>query len=223
MAAGVAFPAAATESEPALNLSRPSDIIAGASFPAGREGVGVGPLFFVAGGHRGAWRAADAPEKRDETEMTRRTVDRALERELAAVADSVGCELVHAHFAGGTLRLVLDRPEGVTLKDCEAVSRQVSPLLDTLDFGGGGYVLEVSSPGLDRQLYRREDYERFAGRRARVTYRTEHEGGKRTVIGTLADFDAEGDAVVRLESEETGEPLEIPLNDILVARLEIEL
>ena len=75
--------------------------------------------------------------------------------EIEQVAQAVGCELVHAELKGGVLRLFVDRPEGgVTLADCQLVSKQVSALLDVLDFGTGRYVLEVSSPGLDRQLYR---------------------------------------------------------------------
>jgi ribosome maturation factor RimP len=90
--------------------------------------------------------------------------------ELEQIAAASGCELVHAELKGGVLRVFLDRPEGqgaVTLEDCSHVSRQVSALLDVLDFGTGRYVLEVSSPGLDRQLYKPRDYERFAGRGAR--------------------------------------------------------
>src|SRR4051795_4542952 len=74
--------------------------------------------------------------------------------EIEAVAQAAGCELVHAELKGGVLRLFVDKPEGVTLADCEHVSRQVSALLDVLDFGPGRYVLEVSSPGLDRQLFK---------------------------------------------------------------------
>ena len=70
--------------------------------------------------------------------------------EIEQVAQAAGCELVHAELKGGVLRLFVDRPEGVTLADCQLVSRQVSALLDVLDFGTGRYVLEVSSPGLDR-------------------------------------------------------------------------
>src|SRR5689334_21983574 len=91
--------------------------------------------------------------------------------QFESVASSAGCDLLHAEIKGGVMRLILDRPEGgVTLTDCEHVSKQVSHLLDVLDFGSGRYVLEVSSPGLDRQLYRPADYERFAGRLARVTF-----------------------------------------------------
>jgi ribosome maturation factor RimP len=152
----------------------------------------------------------------------RAVVDDDLERELAAVAASAGCELVHAEFKGGVLRLFIDRPEGVTLADCEAVSKQVSALLDVLDFGAGRYLLEVSSPGLDRQLYRARDYERFVGRKVRVTWFTG--GGKRTVVGRLEAFDpAGGGAATVAEEGAAAASHVIPLADVAVARLEIEI
>jgi ribosome maturation factor RimP len=152
----------------------------------------------------------------------RAVVDDDLERELAAVAASAGCELVHAEFRGGVLRLFIDRPEGVTLADCEAVSKQVSALLDVLDFGAGRYLLEVSSPGLDRQLYRARDYQRFVGRKVRVTWF--EGGGKRTVVGRLEAFDPAGGGTATVAEE--GAPAAshvIPLADVAVARLEIEI
>jgi ribosome maturation factor RimP len=103
-----------------------------------------------------------------------------IEAELAESAAAAGCELIHAEWKGGLLRLVLDRPDaadspdtGVSLADCERVAKQASALLDVLDFGQGRYLLEVSSPGLDRQLYRPSDYRRFLGRLVRVTWEEE--------------------------------------------------
>ncbi len=154
-----------------------------------------------------------------------------LEAEFAAVAASSGCELVDAEFHGGTLRVVLDRPDGVTVDHCATVSRQLSALLDVSDFGRRRYLLEVSSPGLDRKLTRPEDYKRFRGRLARLTFRPdpaaapqESPGAKRTVVGRLEDFrpDDAGAEVSVVESA-TGERLQIPLADIHQARLEVEL
>src|SRR5688572_23221268 len=106
-------------------------------------------------------------------------LDSALEAELEATVASLGCELVHAEWKGGMLRLYVDREGGVHLEDCERVSRAVSPLLDALGFGAGRYLLEVSSPGLDRGLYRPRDYERFAGKLARVQFVNPDTGRKR--------------------------------------------
>jgi ribosome maturation factor RimP len=153
--------------------------------------------------------------------MTGKILDSHVESEIAAVAAAVGCELAHAEWKGSVLRVFLDREEGVGLEHCEAVARQLSPLLDALEFGSGRYTLEVSSPGLDRQLHRPRDYQRFAGRLARVQFRHAETGRKRTVVGRLGEF-AGGD-VVGLEDRETGERLTIPLASIIVARLEVEL
>ena len=153
-------------------------------------------------------------------------LDADLQAELEAIAEGAGCELWHAEFKGGHLRLFIDRPEGVTLADCELVSKQVSALLDVVDFGHQRYVLEVSSPGLDRQLYRPGDYERFTGERVRVTYLTPDGGTKRTVVGRLEAFrPAGGEAAggtIEVATDD-GERLELTLADVQAARLEIAL
>lgn len=153
-------------------------------------------------------------------------VDPGLLGELESVARASGCELVHAEWKGSTLRLFIDREGeegGVTLGDCEHVSKQVSALLDVVDYGKGRYLLEVSSPGLDRQLYRPRDYARFVGRLVRVTFEVPG-AKKRTVVGRLREFHAEpppGSIEVALEGK--GEVLSIALGDIRTTRLEIEL
>jgi ribosome maturation factor RimP len=149
--------------------------------------------------------------------------------ELEQIAAAAGCELLHAELRGGILRLVLDRPEGITLADCEHVSKQVSALLDVLDFGKSRYVLEVTSPGLDRQLYRPRDYERFTGRLARVTLEAPEAGRKQTVVARLQEYrpapegSPEDAAEVVLADDKTGERRTVRLKDIKLARLEIEL
>ena len=154
-------------------------------------------------------------------------IDAELVAELESLAAASGCELVHCEFKGGVLRLFIDRPDGVTLEDCEHVSRQASALLDVADFGSSRYTLEVSSPGLDRQLERPRDYRRFAGRRVRVTYRPEAaEARKRTVVGRLEALAGEDDAatvILRMAETPDEEPLAIPLAAVVTARLEIEL
>ena len=158
--------------------------------------------------------------------MSGEILDPSVESEIAAVATGVGCELAHAEWQGGVLRVFLDREEGVGLEHCEAVARQLSPLLDALEFGSGRYTLEVSSPGLDRQLHRPRDYERFAGRLARVQFRAPDTGRKRTVVGRLGAAGANspaGAAEVRVEDRETGELHVIPMASIIMARLEVEL
>jgi len=145
--------------------------------------------------------------------------------EIEQIAGAAGCELVHAELKGGLLRVFIDKPEGVTLADCEHVSRQLSALLDVLDFGTGRYVLEVSSPGLDRQLYKPADYDRFAGRLARVTFEDPATGRKKTVVARLHGVrqGAGGDAEVVLEDGAAGEAWGVPLKNVKTARLEVEL
>ena len=149
-------------------------------------------------------------------------VDDRLVTELEAIAESVGCELVRVEFKGGVLRLMLDRePAGVSHEDCANVSRQASALLDVVDFGPARYTLEVTSPGLDRPLYRPEDYGRFTGRLARITVQPPGER-KKTVVARLAGFDPTGGGRVTVTSEK-GETQVIPLPQVLKAKLEIEI
>lgn len=99
------------------------------------------------------------------------------------VTASQGLELVEVEFRGGgkarMLRLYIDKPGGVTHEDCAQVSREVSAILDVEDaVPGGPYLLEVSSPGLDRKLLKAADYERFAGSRVRLQTREPVEGNR---------------------------------------------
>jgi len=148
--------------------------------------------------------------------------------EIEQVAEAAGCELVHAEIKGGALRIFIDKPEGVTLADCQLVSKQVSALLDVLDFGASRYVLEVSSPGLDRQLYKPSDYERFSGRLVRVTFEDPETGKKKTVVARLQGLAPAGTAgeearALLQEDGKDGEPWGLPLKNVKTARLEVEL
>lgn len=157
--------------------------------------------------------------------MKTAALDPGLVREIESVVEHNGCELWHAEYKGGLLRLYIDRPDapgGVDISDCEVVSKQVSALLDVMDFGRGRYTLEVSSPGLDRRLYRPRDYERFAGSLARVTYRDPETGKKRTDVGRLGGY-REDERAILLDVGEGDEAVKLPLDAVESARLEIEL
>lgn len=160
------------------------------------------------------------------TQTTSRIAE--LQPELEQIAAANGCELVHVELKGGTLRLILDKPEasgGVSLADCEVVAKQASAYLDVADFGKSRYVLEVSSPGLDRELYKPADVERFLGKLARVAF-TDPDGKKKTVIGRLQELqpaEAESDRKVVVTDDKTGERTEVLWKDVRNARLEIEL
>jgi ribosome maturation factor RimP len=114
-------------------------------------------------------------------------------REIAvkAVADS-DIELVHVEIAGikrdQVIRVFIDKAGGVTLDDCSAVSQRIEAVLDAEDLIPSKYVLEVSSPGIERQLYSLADFVKFAGQLAKVKLKTGIEGQK-TFIGTILGVD----------------------------------
>jgi ribosome maturation factor RimP len=138
------------------------------------------------------------------------------------VATDNGLELVHAEAAGPEgkpiLRIYIDKPEGVTHEDCAAMSLHLGTLLDVEDFIHSPYTLEVSSPGLERGLYKRQDYERFAGRMAKLKSRVAV-NGQRNFRGRIEGL--EGDRVV-FEDKTSGRVL-VPLEAIVKANLEIDV
>lgn len=142
-----------------------------------------------------------------------------LQQDLQLAVEDCGCELVHADFRGNRLRVMIESGDDTRIEDCERVSKRISPILDVHDFGTGEYVLEVTSPGLDRPLFGERDYQRFTGRLARVQWRDER--GKRTDRGVLGEFHA-GDAALEL-TDDRDQKLRIPVEAVLRARLEIEL
>ena len=158
--------------------------------------------------------------------MDGKKIDDELRREIADIAEDAECELLHIRFKSNILQIFLDRPDGgVTIDHCQTVSKQVSALLDVHDFGSKKYVLEVGSPGLDRELFGPRDYERFCGKLARVTFFDGPERRKKTVVGRLQAFDpdAPGGGRVTLSEESSEQEHAISLDDVQVARLEIEL
>jgi ribosome maturation factor RimP len=100
----------------------------------------------------------------------------------------MGYEFVGVEYVGqggrNTLRVYIDTPAGITLEDCEAVSHQVSGLLDVENPISDAYDLEVSSPGLDRPLFKIEDFEQFAGQRVKIRLAVPLDG-RRNFTGQL--------------------------------------
>lgn len=137
---------------------------------------------------------------------------------IAPSLEAMGYSLVRVSHSGGrrpTLQIMAERRDGVgmTVGDCEEISRHVSALLDVEDPIAGAYTLEVSSPGIDRPLVRAEDYDRFAGFEAKLELAHAIEGRKRfrgRILGR------EGDTV-RLATEQ-GE-VSLPLGDVARAKL----
>ena len=138
------------------------------------------------------------------------------------VATSEGLALVDVELKGGRvnplLRIYIDKPEGVSHADCQLVSEQVSAILDVEDPFPASYVLEVSSPGLDRRLVKPSDFMHFVGRRARLVLR-EPVGEQQVFEGWLAGMEA---GRVRLDLGERGVS-EFALSNIAKAKLVVEL
>ncbi len=156
----------------------------------------------------------------------RRVAESGLDARIAAIAEPVigdlGFRLVRIKLSGlngQTLQIMAERPDGtMSVEDCEAVSRALSPVLDIEDPIPGAYHLEVSSPGIDRPLVRRSDFAVWSGHVAKVETRTPIEGRKR-FKGRIASV---GDDTVELVSDtEGGEPMvfAIPLDLIGDAKL----
>jgi len=141
-----------------------------------------------------------------------------LEARLARLATSEGTELLAIEVVGParkpTVRLVLDREGGVSLADCERVSRQASVLLDAYDPFPGAFTLEVTSPGLERKFYSEQDYVRFAGQPVRVRMRPTWPQS-RLIEGVLV---ARGQGVVRIRDRE-GTEHALPEEEVFETRL----
>ena len=133
-----------------------------------------------------------------------------------------GLELVHAEVAGPeghpVVRVFIDKPGGVTHNDCSAVSTQVGTVLDVEDFIHAAYTLEVSSPGLERGLYKLADYERFAGSVAKMKTRAPI-GNQRNFRGTIVGV---ADDQVIFDDQTSGR-VEIPFASIAKANLEVDV
>ena len=110
----------------------------------------------------------------------------------------LGYELVELEYAAGrsnaVVRLFIDRPEGISIEDCERASRETAALLDVEDPIAGAYPLEVSSPGFDRVLRTREHFGRFVGSRVFVELK-EPRAGRRRYTGQLLAVDEAGIAL----------------------------
>ena len=155
-------------------------------------------------------------------------------REIAErVVASSGLEVVEFELRGGgkarMLRIFIDKPAGVTHEDCVSVSREVSTILDVEDAVPGSYTLEVSSPGLDRKLFRPKDYERFTGSLIKLTTQ-QPVNGNRHFEGRLEHFeqgrltlDLSATKKKRRPEENVSPKLEIELKNIEKANLVPEI
>jgi ribosome maturation factor RimP len=149
-----------------------------------------------------------------------------MEERIRAIAERVATEhgYEHVHTEVGVLgrnaavRIFIDKPGGVTHQDCSTVSHHVGTVLEVEDWVNSAYTLEVSSPGLERGLYKRADYERFAGRLARMKSR-EAINGQRNFKGRIVGVEA--DKVVF--DDNTNGRVKVPVASIVKANLEIDV
>ena len=142
----------------------------------------------------------------------------AVQAKVEPAVAGMGYELVDVQASNGgrLLRVFIDKPGGVTVDDCAAVSRQLSRVLpvEGVDYEN----LEVSSPGLDRPLRKPADFTRFAGQKAEVRMRTPDATGRRKFVGVLRG-EAQGSVSIELE----GQTVQLALQDMERAKLVPEL
>jgi ribosome maturation factor RimP len=145
---------------------------------------------------------------------------------VAAIVEPVlaglGYRLVRVRvsgFAGCTVQIMAERPDGtMKIEDCEAASRALSPVLDVADPIEGSYRLEISSPGIDRPLVRRSDFDRYAGHVAQVEMQIPIDGRKRfrgELIGTSGD----NARLRRSDAGAEGVEVLLPIDDMMEAKL----
>ena len=134
------------------------------------------------------------------------------------VVESMGYELVGVEFSGGvtygTLRVYIDHKNGVNIDDCASISHQISAILDVEEPIQQAYDLEVSSPGLDRPLFKVADFERFSGQAVKIKM-TVGLDGRRNFKGVLMGVTDSRFIVVEVD----GEVYQLPLADIGKANL----
>ncbi len=145
-------------------------------------------------------------------------------KEIASdIADDEGFELYDIQIQSGRktlLRVFIDKAGGVTIDDCERMSKRLGALLDVEDLMKTPYILEVSSPGLDRPLVTLKDFEKSIGKLVRIVTLEKIED-QTFFIGRISDV---GENWIRLSFDKKGkdEDLFIPLDKVSKAKLEIE-
>jgi len=144
-----------------------------------------------------------------------------LETLIEPVVDGLGYELVGIEYVPqgkhSILRVFIDKPEGINVDDCSRVSRQISGVMDVEDPIHGEYNLEVSSPGLDRPLFKIQHYQQFIGERCAVRLKRLYEG-RRKFKGAIVSV-TEDVLTFNLGEDLT---IEVPFNEIDKANLEPE-
>lgn len=167
--------------------------------------------------------AALAASAQDEPRLI---VEPGLPARVAAIVEPVlhqlGFRLVRVRVSGAegcTVQIMAERPNGsMTVEDCEEASRALSPVLDVADPIERAYRLELSSPGIDRPLVRKSDFDRYVGHLVRIEMSTPVNGRKR-FKGTLAGTDGEAARLVRDDAEGEDGTVLLPIEDMGEAKL----
>ena len=150
------------------------------------------------------------------------SIDERIRQVAANVAASRGLEFVRSEVAGTKrsplVRIFLDKEGGISVEDCAEASREIESILDREDLIPVKYVLEVSSPGLERELYSLGDFERFAGKLVKLKTRSEI-NGTRSHVGWI---DSVKDGKVSLKDRK-GTVIEVPFDQIEKANLKLDL
>ena len=172
---------------------------------------------------QGEVQAAPAASAQDEPRLI---VEPGLPARVAAIVEPVlhqlGFRLVRVRVSGSegcTVQIMAERPDGsMTVEDCEVVSRALSPVLDVADPIDRAYRLEISSPGIDRPLVRKSDFDRYAGHLVRIEMSMPVDG-RRRFKGTLAGTEGEAARVMRDDAEGEDATVLLPIEDMGEAKL----
>jgi ribosome maturation factor RimP len=181
--------------------------------------VGSGPLFCL------SWCCAVEGAVETPDHGSRSVINR-LQEIVSPILWSLGLELVEVLCVGqgsrSVVRVLIDKPGGVTISDCEQAHKALGPALDVADPFPHAYTLEVSSPGLDRPFKRLQDYQRAVGKRVNIKLRQPLEGQWR-VAGELAHVDEQRVTLTRLTDRAEAQTLTLELPMIAEARLVVKI
>lgn len=153
--------------------------------------------------------------------MVTNSIDEQLLTITKEVVSDLGFDLIDIELTGNrsqqVIRVYIEKPGGILLSDCVAVSRKLGECLDEKDVIDNSYRLEISSPGIERPLRKIQDYERYVGHRVRIRLQGRLKG-KRRIAGKLVEVE---DNIVRIISQ-NGEKVSFSLADIAKANLDVD-
>lgn len=154
--------------------------------------------------------------------MNRLELTAKLREIISGVVEKQSLELVKVDFIGTpkkpTLRVFIDKPKGISHADCVNVSRAIEEVLDAREIISDAYILEVSSPGLERELYSLQDFQRFAGNLAKVKTKKPIDGQK-NFSGRIIGIEGE---MILFQDKTNGE-VRFTFEEVVKANLEVDL